>query len=258
MIDTTRPANAERLASAVYEALTIDAQDFFERPDGVQVIIVNNGWTLAISDDTGEDAPNGLSWWIDSPEEKGIDSDGWEELPAAHVAGQAASLADYFRHVSTSTIGRVVERLNTIHWDDFGEIEDYIDAKVDRWATLGDPSSGPDECSVLVKIGDDVSLIHWCYGDKFVEQRFAVYSASELAAVLNSCRDQGGGNVSFIIGEACDNARYLREPPVVGWNVTFGDDVSVLKQVDGVWNATPPTRRLRQSVSLAVAHDTGW
>lgn len=85
-------ADAARLASAVYAALTVEAQDYAESPDGVQQITVN-GWSLRIVDDTDETAPNGLSWWIDSPEERGVESDGWEALPTAQIDAQAARLA---------------------------------------------------------------------------------------------------------------------------------------------------------------------
>ena len=87
-----RPATAEQLASAVYDALTVEAQDYDETPDGVHYITIN-GWSLRVFDDTDETTPFGISWWIDSPEERGSVSDGWELLPADQVAAQAAILA---------------------------------------------------------------------------------------------------------------------------------------------------------------------
>ncbi len=87
-------ATAAQLANAVYDALTVGAQDFFEQPDGVQVIKIN-GWSLRIFDDADENAPHGISWWIDSPEERGAVSDGWEMLPADRIAAEAATLAGH-------------------------------------------------------------------------------------------------------------------------------------------------------------------
>lgn len=100
MTTTTHPATAEQLASAVCDALT-DFDDFFEQPDGVQVIKIN-GYSLRIFDDIGEDAPHGISWWIDTPDERGAVSDGWEELPAAKVADEAAILAAHIQRASAA------------------------------------------------------------------------------------------------------------------------------------------------------------
>ena len=96
---TQTPATAAKLAGAVFDALTVDIQDWFEQPDGVQVIKIN-GYSLRIFDDTDENTPHGISWWIDGPEERGIESDGWEELPADNVIERAASLADFFCHTA--------------------------------------------------------------------------------------------------------------------------------------------------------------
>ena len=101
MATNTQPATAERLASAVYDALTVDAEDFFEQPDGVQVIKIN-GFALRIFDDGDDAAPHGMSWWIDSPEERGIESDGWWELLTDDVTEEAAILAAHIQRASAA------------------------------------------------------------------------------------------------------------------------------------------------------------
>ena len=101
--DKKQPATATQLADAVFDALTVEAQDYFEQPDGVQVIKVN-GWSLRIFNDTDEAAPHGISWWVDSPDERGTVSDGWEQLPAADIAAQAAILADLIQRVSATKL----------------------------------------------------------------------------------------------------------------------------------------------------------
>jgi hypothetical protein len=95
---TQTPATAAKLAGAVFDALTVDIQDWFEQPDGVQVIKIN-GYSLRIFDDTDENTPHGISWWIDSPEERGAVSDGWEILPADRIADEAAILAAHIQSV---------------------------------------------------------------------------------------------------------------------------------------------------------------
>lgn len=50
-------------------------------------------WRLHVGDDPSPDAPNGISWAIDSPEERGVASGGWEELPRHLAATEAATLA---------------------------------------------------------------------------------------------------------------------------------------------------------------------
>jgi len=99
---TTTPANAEQLADAVYDALSVDAKDYFETPDGVYVIAIN-GWSLRICDDGDDQAPNGISWWVDSPEERGSVSDGWEILSIDQVVTEATILARDIERYSSST-----------------------------------------------------------------------------------------------------------------------------------------------------------
>lgn len=99
--DQKQPATAIQLADAVFDALTVEAQDYFEQPDGVQVIKVN-GWSLRIFNDTDEAAPHGISWWVDSPDERGVESDGWEQLPAADIAAQAVVLARLIQRISAA------------------------------------------------------------------------------------------------------------------------------------------------------------
>jgi hypothetical protein len=93
------PATAAQLADAVFEALTVEAQDYFEQPDGVQVIKMN-GWSLRIFDTADENAPHGISWWIDSPEERGAVEDGWEILPTDRIAAEAVTLAGHIKRRS--------------------------------------------------------------------------------------------------------------------------------------------------------------
>jgi len=89
---TTTAANAEQLANAVYNIIEQDCE-FFAQPDDVEVIKLHNGWSLRIFDDAHEQAPHGLSWWMDAPEERGVDSGGWEILPGDEIANEAAALA---------------------------------------------------------------------------------------------------------------------------------------------------------------------
>lgn len=89
------PVTALMLSDAVYDALRGECEHFAQ-PDGVQVIKVN-GYALRIFDDTDDGAPYGISWWIDSPEERGAVSDGWEILRADRIFAEAVTLAKHFR-----------------------------------------------------------------------------------------------------------------------------------------------------------------
>lgn len=52
-------------------------------------------WRLHVGDDPSPDAPNGISWALDSPDERGVRSGGWEQLPEHLVAAEVATLAGY-------------------------------------------------------------------------------------------------------------------------------------------------------------------
>ena len=116
---------------------------------------------------------------------------------------------------------------------DFGDIENFIAASVDGWATLGSPADGPGCCGVLVKLGKDVSVIPWRYGDKYVEERFSVTSSEELVGQLNSCDYETGSGFGFIISTAADSAEHLGDRR---WRVTFGDETSVITNSGGQWS----------------------
>ncbi len=89
---STLYATATQLADDVYKALTVEGADYFEQPDGVQVIKIN-GYALRIFDDSDENSPHGISWWIDTPEGRSAESGGWEILPADQIAAEAATLS---------------------------------------------------------------------------------------------------------------------------------------------------------------------
>ena len=86
-------ATAEQIASAVYSAMTVQADDHYTVPDGVESIRLG-GWTLRVFNDVDEFAPHGISWWLDSPDEVGVESDGWEQLPADQIEAEALKLAE--------------------------------------------------------------------------------------------------------------------------------------------------------------------
>ena len=97
---TATAATAEQLASAVYDALTETPLAYDETPDGFERIILRNGWALRINDDGDERSPHGISWWMDSPEERLVESDGWEILPEDQLADAATKLAAYFERAA--------------------------------------------------------------------------------------------------------------------------------------------------------------
>ena len=97
---TTTAATAGQLASAVYDALTETPLAYDETPDGFERIILRNGWALRINDDGDERSPHGISWWMDSPEERLVESDGWEILPEDQLADAATKLAAYFERAA--------------------------------------------------------------------------------------------------------------------------------------------------------------
>jgi hypothetical protein len=60
-----------------------------------------NGWTFNIVDDPDEYAPNGITWWLDSPEERLVESDGWESLTLTDLDGiEVTRLAGYLDAVA--------------------------------------------------------------------------------------------------------------------------------------------------------------
>ena len=52
-------------------------------------------WRLYVGDDPSPDATHGISWSIDSPDERGVRCGGWEQLPEHLVAAEVAILAGY-------------------------------------------------------------------------------------------------------------------------------------------------------------------
>lgn len=57
-------------------------------------------WRLHVGDDPSPDAPQGISWALDSPNERGVRSGGWEQLPQHLAAAEAATLAGYLNSVT--------------------------------------------------------------------------------------------------------------------------------------------------------------
>ena len=64
------------------------------RRDGVYSIDTGV-WRLYVGDDPSPDAPCGISWSLDGPDERGERSGGWEMLPKHQAAAEAATLAGY-------------------------------------------------------------------------------------------------------------------------------------------------------------------
>lgn len=85
--EAPRPVTAEQLATAVWKALPEgEGRGSSVAPDGVQSITHRNGWILRIFDDSDESAPNGISWWLDGPEEPAVYSGGYQALPVTKLA----------------------------------------------------------------------------------------------------------------------------------------------------------------------------
>ena len=86
-------ANAQRVSSALYNYMRTLPQ-LGELPDGTELLVLSNGWVFRVFDDPGDDAPNGISWYLDSPRERGVDSGGWESLTLPDLDGpEIVSLA---------------------------------------------------------------------------------------------------------------------------------------------------------------------
>jgi len=86
---------ASGLARAIYR-LAPDGCNWWTLPDGCESLSLD-GWVLRVINDPGDDAPDGLSWWLDSPVERGVESGGWEMLPAADLDREAGVLAEMLR-----------------------------------------------------------------------------------------------------------------------------------------------------------------
>lgn len=96
--------NAEQIAASIYHTLGLETQaDLTDDPTGRHGIALANGWTLWLVDDPGPDAPNGVSWWLDSPTERLIESGGWnepEEDAAFH--GEFGKLAEWLDYIAAT------------------------------------------------------------------------------------------------------------------------------------------------------------
>jgi hypothetical protein len=108
MIVSDTPANAEQAVSAIYAYMRAHAEvgeiggGAWPRKPEAHLLEFSNGWTFRIFDDAGEDAPNGISWWLDSPQgERRVESDGWDSLTLTDLHGiQITGLADYLDAVA--------------------------------------------------------------------------------------------------------------------------------------------------------------
>ena len=93
-------ANAERVYRALYHHMRTLPQ-LGELPDGTELLEFSNGWVFRVYDDPDEYAPNGISWYLDSPSERGVESDGWERLTLPDLDGQEiVTLAGYLDTVA--------------------------------------------------------------------------------------------------------------------------------------------------------------
>jgi hypothetical protein len=100
MIVSDTPANAEQVVSAIYNLMRAHTE-VGQLPGGAQVLEFPNGWIFNIVDDPGEDAPNGITWWLDSPEERLVESDGWESLTLTDLDGiKVTRVAGYLDSVA--------------------------------------------------------------------------------------------------------------------------------------------------------------
>ena len=91
-VDQAATASSARdVATAVYQWVP-EGCDWNTLPDGCESLSLN-GWVLRIVNDPGGDAPNGLTWWLDSTVERLVESGGWEVLPLADLDREAFGLA---------------------------------------------------------------------------------------------------------------------------------------------------------------------
>lgn len=68
--------DAAELARLIYRA-SETVIDWTDRPDGTEVLHYPNGYTLNIANDSSDEEPYGITWWIDGPEETCIESSGY-------------------------------------------------------------------------------------------------------------------------------------------------------------------------------------
>lgn len=100
---------AATVASAVYGLLHLDtAAESDTDPAGRHRIRLHNGWTFTVTDDPSDDAPGGVSWWLDAPNEPLVESGGWADPEVeASWAGDYAKLALWLDHIArTGRMGK--------------------------------------------------------------------------------------------------------------------------------------------------------
>jgi hypothetical protein len=99
MTDATASTAAD-IAAAIYRD-SDTTLEWTDRPDGVEILTLPNGYSLAISDDRprSDEDRGGINWWVNSPDESGIESDGWDY--DATPEGVHSEIASLVRHIAT-------------------------------------------------------------------------------------------------------------------------------------------------------------
>ena len=87
-------ATASQVADAIY-AVQPSTWERTTTPDGRESVEAPNGWSVFVVDDPDDLVPNGITWWMDGPDERLVESDGWEALPTAMLKAEAEKVASF-------------------------------------------------------------------------------------------------------------------------------------------------------------------
>jgi hypothetical protein len=82
-------ANAQQLASAVYQAVTADVATYVTNPGGVTRIVMQNGYAFKVTDED-----DGLTFWFEDQNGNFSGPHGYVELPGELVVTEAAKIAE--------------------------------------------------------------------------------------------------------------------------------------------------------------------
>jgi len=86
--------SAKQIAAGVYDKLEeLEVNSEYTVMEDHERVTLWNGWAFRIVNDPSDDAPHGISWWLDSPEERMVESGGWELLTTEQLGREVAQLA---------------------------------------------------------------------------------------------------------------------------------------------------------------------
>ena len=92
--------------------------------DTSETVDATGVWRLYVGDDPSPDAPCGISWSLDGPDERGEQSGGWEMLPKHQAAAEAATLAGYLDRKATPKVAGGMSVRGLVQFGLYGDVRD--------------------------------------------------------------------------------------------------------------------------------------